>query len=604
MVQPGQLVDSNGPEKQPTYAPVYVQQISVRDFRGVANCDLELERHLTLLVGRNNAGKSRLLRALAVGLGAATPERDDLTVGGPQESTIDIVLAPATEGGEQFFDKRVVRRLGEVHAITEVPLRERFAWRTIVRPSNEGFGVRTERHVLQFDSGKQEWFAAANALGLSYEQRSLTEADLVETRRDLVEELARKSSPIRRVLDDLEIDDALRVPLETALAKLSGDIVGASASLAAITDALDSLSSRISSVGSATLEPLPLRIEEIAKGVSVHLDTGNGGLPMRLHGAGSRSLASLQVQSVLYQRRLGRDGPDLLPLPISLVEEPEAHLHPQAQFELADLLTSMEGQVIVSTHSTHLLSTIDPNALRVLKPHNREIRIVDLKATEGGAGGVLRARQPSLHFAEMEKIRRMVERPFGELLFASVIVLGDGATERALLPPLLRHVLGHDAEGVCVVDPGSMAGDYAHAIVKFGALLDIPWALFSDSDEEGVAAAKRLDSEHGDGDGARIIWVGDPDSGTSATESVLSNFDEDLCASACRALGFERGGVPELLKFMKKHKGAVGRLLASELIDRYPDKERILTEDGYWPLCIAMIIRKVSDLLALDRGTL
>ena len=50
------------------FAPIYVEIVRVRNFRGIDSCELELEPTLTLLVGQNNAGKSRILRALGIAL--------------------------------------------------------------------------------------------------------------------------------------------------------------------------------------------------------------------------------------------------------------------------------------------------------------------------------------------------------------------------------------------------------------------------------------------------------------------------------------------------------------------------------------------------------
>ena len=60
-------------------ASVFVERIKIRNFRGIQKLDLRLQPGLTLLVGRNNAGKSRILRALHVAMGGTRAVRDDLT---------------------------------------------------------------------------------------------------------------------------------------------------------------------------------------------------------------------------------------------------------------------------------------------------------------------------------------------------------------------------------------------------------------------------------------------------------------------------------------------------------------------------------------------
>lgn len=570
-------------------AGVYVERVEVRDFRGISKCVLELDPALTVLVGRNNVGKSRLLRALAVALGAVSAERDDLTVGTDRPATIDLVLAP--DGGGEF-DERVGRRLTPgVAVVSEEPLRERFAFRTVLESSREGLGVRARAVRLVFDERTGHWDAPERAELLTALQRGVVIADLVQPRRDLDDELRRRGSAVRRVLDDLEVDPGTRTAIEERLADVGAQIVSSSAALGAVTDALRAMDEAVGGIGTPRLEPLPLRLEELGRTVAINLDSGSGSLPIRLHGAGVRSLASLQVQSVLYDRRVGRDGPALRPHPLSLVEEPETHLHPQAQFELTHLLTGMSGQVVVTTHSSHLVTETDPASVRLLRPADEGV----LEAIDLGPGDEqdkVRARRPTMHAAELEKVKRLVERPFGELLFASAIVLGDGATERALLPPLLRHALGARAHGVCVVDTGSMESELATAVVKFARLAELPVVVFADSDLPGQRGVARLNL-----DPSEVVWVSDTAAGGGATEQMLLDHDPDLCERACA--GVVRRPDESTLNCMKRHKGVMGRFLAQELV-------ALGTWDGahedgtpLWPDAVRQLVTTLAAVLPL-----
>jgi putative ATP-dependent endonuclease of OLD family len=550
-------------------------------------------------VGRNNSGKSRILRALAIALGGVAPELDDLTVGQASEATIDIVLAPpppTAVADEEAFDSAVAQRLGAgaPQTLREEPFRERFAWRTTIRRSTEGLGARSEAQVLTFDAAQGEWVLRPNARAVTRDQRSLLAVDLIDARRDVVEELARRGSAIRRVLSDLEVPDEVRADIERRLATLSEEIVDKSATLDAVRNALESLESLerlVGSVGVPALHPLPVRLEELARSVAIDLDTGNGALPVRLHGAGSRSLASLQVQGVLYDRRLGHDGPIMRPHPLTLIEEPEAHLHPQASLELGALLGAIQGQVVTSTHSAHLVTAVDPRCVRLIRQDGGQSRIFDLGPARSEDAATHRSLRPSTHASEMEKLKRLVERPFGEVLFGSTIVIGDGATERAFLPIVIRHALGPRAHGVCVIDPGSMATDLAGAAIKFARLVDAPWLLFSDTDGPGRAAVQRLLEAHAPGDTAKVVWVatggaGQPQVG-GAIERMMFMFDPDLCRAACIEVRPDIDQTKSPLEMLKSMKGVVGAALARRLVETHPDPTT-------WPVPLRTLIERLS----------
>ena len=566
------------------FASVFVERMRVQNFRGLQDCALELERDLTLLVGPNNSGKSRLLRALAIALGAIGPAGDDLTVAGAETSTIDVVIAPLSDPGKpDEFDARIRRRLRDVQPIGTDPVHERFAWRTTLWPSSEGWGAVSTSSILVFDAAAGQWVPQAPDRVLTSDQRGLVAADLVQTTRDLVDEMTRRGTAIDRILDDLEIPAEHREPLEASLRQVGTNVMAASSTLAALQLALRVLSASVGTIGTPRLTALPVRLEELARSVSVDFNTGQGHLPLRLHGAGARSLSSLQVQSVFYERRLGRDGPALLPHPVSLVEEPEAHLHPQAQLQLLTLLEHEHGQTIATTHSSHLASVVEPRALRLLRCLDGRTDVVDLAMFDEEEA--------------IEKLRRLVERPFGELIFASAVVIGDGATERSLLPPLLAAALGNRAHGVSVVDAGSMSGPFAIAAVKFATQTGMPWVLFSDADAPGRLAAGQLIQDYGGGDPSHVVWggCGAPER-TGATEAMLLDFDTDMCDAACRQLGFT-GPTDGLLQFMGAKKGTIGRVLATELLTRHPWKVDPADEPDCWPTPLLELVQRMDDLV-------
>lgn len=560
-------VDSRGP------ALLRIELIRVKNFRGINDCVLTLEPGITLLVGRNSAGKSRLLRAIAIACSAQQANADDFTVDDGTEPEIDLVLAPPT--GADEFDDRIQTAFGNQVQPTSPAGRERVAWRTTINRSEEGWGGRAESRFLTYDAGSSDWTLGSSAASVSSGQKRLVAADYVDTGRDLASEMNRTGSAIRRVLDKLEVPESERKALETDLSKLGDRIVDNSAALAHVRKQLGVLSTTVAGVGTPDVRALPRRLEELVRMIDVGLDNGHGALPMRMHGSGARSLASLQVQSVLYDRRLGRDGTDLPTHPVSLIEEPEAHLHPQACFQLQDLLERVPGQVIVSTHSSHLVTVAPVGSLRLVRSLGKHTSVQDFTPvdSEKTTPAALRVDVARL---EWEKIRKYVERPFGEVLFASVIVIGDGASERGFLPEIVRHSLGVNAAGVCVVDP--QAASQAPAMVKFAEAAGIPCIAFMDSDKQGRADNRQIPPY------AIRVWSSGDQETDGAIEEVLHDFDPDLVAKVCDDL--LPATEDDALTRLKKLKGTYGAPMGRAFVDKHPDVST-------WPAGFKQIVDEI-----------
>ena len=578
----------------PAHAAFFVERITVRNFKGIGHLELDLRPGLTLLVGRNNAGKSRLLRAVRIAVGGVPVERDDLTVGSAEPAEIDVVIAPPpaapaaadaqvtpdaqAAASDELFDSALQPIFGDALAVvSESPMRQRFAWRTTITSTGEGSGARHQSQVMTFSVTDGSWEATNRAL--ERQVRSLLHAELVDTRRDLDAELRQRGTPIRRILNDLQVEGADREALERRLSELGGEILQHSRTLGGLRDSLDSLDRYVDAVGATRVDPVPRTLEELARTVGVSFGDGTGHLASRLHGSGVRSLASLLVQDVFYRETLGADGGDIRPHPITLIEEPETHLHPHAVIEVATLLEADGRQVVATTHSPLLATSVAPvSIVLVRRTLEGAYSTVGFGPADDGADDSRRTKQPALYASEMEKLTRQVERPFGDLLFARAIVVGDGATERAFLPPVLREALGPLAHGISVVDSGGMERQLVGAVIKFARHAEVPLVIFADADSAGRGHVEYFVANHQLDASREVVWSGQAQPQATASEGTQAGAIEklmisaapDACRAACEALGAPVTQQDRLLSTMKGLKGSVGAPLASEFLARHP----------------------------------
>lgn len=159
---------------------------------------------------------------------------------------------------------------------------------------------------------------------------------------------------------------------------------------------------------------------------------------------------------------------------LALIEEVEAHLHPQAQLRLIEYLQEImknkKLQFIITTHSITLASKIKLENLIYLKnnlayslaPENTKLRAGDYKYLE-----------------------RFLDATKANLFFAKGIIFVEGDAENLIMPVIAKIInLPLEKYGVSVVNVGSLAFlRYTNIFKrKDGTVIDIPLSIVTDLD--------------------------------------------------------------------------------------------------------------------------
>lgn len=182
-------------------------------------------------------------------------------------------------------------------------------------------------------------------------------------------------------------------------------------------------------------------------------------------GLGTLNLLCIAAEMLLFNnQKMG--------LKLALVEELEAHLHPQYQLRLIEYVSSQQKkeQFILSSHSITLASKIKLANLIILKgnkvyPMSREYTMMS----------------PS----DYKFLERFLDATKANLFFAKGVIFVEGDAEN-LLVPAIGKLIDRDLYkyGVSVVNVGSTAYKRYVNIFKRrdNALLGIPVAIISDLD--------------------------------------------------------------------------------------------------------------------------
>lgn len=457
-----------------------LSKITIENFRGIAYTEVNLERDVTVLVGENNTGKTTILDALHLCLDAIKSNktcnfneydfyRDETCKELPFCKPISLTLS-FLESEEHLWPEHIIQTLNDV----------------IVGSDYSAIKLRI---TAKFDSDAGDMIQIWNFLdhndnemigraALIKELRRLRPFFFQTALRAAKDQFHGQSTYWASFLRNKDIDDATRRALEEELYQVNQKIVDAHASFNEVTEEVKRISELVA-VGQTdpvTVDPAPADVYKALRYTDVNLLTAsNAKIPIRSHGEGTQSLSVLLLFSAYLKTRLQADV-DKHSEPIIAIEEPEAHLHPNAVRAVWHLLRDLPGQKIVATHSGDILSEVPVPKLRRM---NRNGSVTECKAIPDRL----------LTGEELRKFNHHLRRNRGELLFARCWMLVEGETEVSVFAEC-AELLDVDlhGKGIRIVECSQVGGP--GIFIKVADALGIHWHLVADGDDGGRRYAK------------------------------------------------------------------------------------------------------------------
>lgn len=230
--------------------------------------------------------------------------------------------------------------------------------------------------------------------------------------------------------------------------------------LQAIRDNLESFNDK-GQASNAELKTSDIQLKAILESLSLNAPEINPGL-------GELNLLFIAAELLLLKD--DTDGG----MKLALIEELEAHLHPQAQLRLISYLQNEynenDVQIIISTHSPILASKINLKNLILMKD---------------GFGYDLAEGRTGLQKGDYLFLQRFLDSTKANLFFAKGIIMVEGDAENILIP-VIADILGYPLEkyGVSIVNVGSTAFlRYSGIMVRQdGTIIGIPVSVITDCD--------------------------------------------------------------------------------------------------------------------------
>lgn len=214
-------------------------------------------------------------------------------------------------------------------------------------------------------------------------------------------------------------------------------------------------------------------------------------LPEHLNGLGYMNILYLLLEIERKKDTFEKQGNSINLL---FIEEPEAHTHPQMQYVFAKNIKAVLNkinhlQTLITSHSSHIVSHSKFEDIRYLKAADNNIEIknfhTELKEKY--------SKEPE-HFIFLEHYLNIQS---AELFFASKVIFIEGTTERMLLPLFIQQFDREQAETDSGYTPLASqnisileVGANAKAFAIFLEFLDIQTLIITDID---TTAQKKTD---------------------------------------------------------------------------------------------------------------
>lgn len=465
--------------------------LKIEHYRGIKSLELDLAQ-TTVLVGENNCGKTTVLHALRACLqtlrssGRASPfdefdlHFDSQTADPTTAPPIAITLSFEESTPGEWSDEVEQKLGGDGGVIALMPPNDHS--RVQLRVS-----AKYSKVTQDIDTTFEFLDAAGNPLPAKNRSRlgslqQLRPLFYLSALRDAGKEFSRTSQFWSPFVKNSQIDATTKANIETQLEAINAQIIEAHGTFKGVREHLGKVQDLVALGGQdvVSVDAVPARVFDMLNRTQVSIASATGArLPIGRHGEGTQSLTVLMLFDAFLKSELARKQGVKESKPIVALEEPEAHLHPNAVRALWKTINDIDGQKLVATHSGDLLSEVDVYSIRRLYRKGLAVQTGALKA------GTLDDRQ-------LQKFDHFVRRTRGELFFARVWILVEGETDVIILSGAAR-VLGLDLEQSAV-----RLVEYAQVglstFITAADSLGVAWHVFSDGDTAGLKTAMTVRS--------------------------------------------------------------------------------------------------------------
>lgn len=451
---------------------MYLSRLKISNFRAIKEVEINFQKGVNILIGENNSGKSTIIDALRICLGY-----------GKSENTISIKETDLHINRNNAQEENTELQFDLIFEI-EDDVRERQCFYDFLSQDPVDPTKQTIQFHLKFtftNTGKRNFFKRTVWGGdnegqlISYEALEEIFFIYLDPLRDAVSNLRPYSyhnkvgnlfnelTKYKKGNDEVVLDDDKKEKLAEELYKVFDEDKGDWKSILKTGNA--KVNEHLKGTGISAKYPniqmnyLGRKYSDIVKGIELKRpifkrqeNVVQKYFDIYQNGLGENNLI---YASVVLGDLINRcEDPDLQIYNALLVEEPEAHLHPQYQntfFSYLNELRTRGVQIFITSHSPTITAKSDIENIIIFQKQGEKIApFCFSKLTEADYSSQNR-----------NHLRKFLDVTKSQLFFANGVILVEGISE-ALLLPVLSKIHGIDLEkyGIEIVNINGVAFEH------------------------------------------------------------------------------------------------------------------------------------------------
>ena len=526
---------------------MYISQVKIKNFRLLKDVTIDFDKSLTLFVGKNNTGKTSIINIMELILS----EKKDLSFEDYPLDCRKILYEAVKEYWTNTDDNPVLAFQKAVPTVSikikidysddaesygalsnfiidlddecnsvfisvsfDIPLtveetlaKCKVKYDTLMASSElpdenlcianvvkEFFSDFFEMNIATVNPGNPEYMMPCSKNDL----KGLFCMRVIKAERSLDESDSAIDNPLGQIMKKLfdsevgEVETELRPALE-GLQSIVSDVNFNVQNR--ITSHMDKIVSSMTPFGYPNGEDLKLkanttialekRIIDATELAYVSADIGES-LPGSHNGLGYKNLIKISMELHDYARTVKADRTKI---PLLFIEEPEAHMHPQLQTTfvefLGDFLQKEVGdniiQSVITTHSAHIANTVAFTNVRYIRRFKNYVVYKNL------GGFIVSGTNKKEKKQHLDFLQKYMKLSYCDLYFCDKAILVEGASERLLIPDMIRKCEESGAFGSMTLSSQyytivEIGGAYAHLFYDFVDYIGVPTLVITDID--------------------------------------------------------------------------------------------------------------------------